>query len=66
MDGETLKQARAALGLTQEQLAEALGLPRVTITRWETGTVAIRHGRLVALALEALHKRKRKGGRRGR
>ena len=33
-----LKQAREALGLTQEQLAEQLQTTRMTITRYECGT----------------------------
>ena len=33
-----LKQARVALGLTQEQLAEQLNTTRMTITRYECGT----------------------------
>lgn len=47
---EAMRQAREALGLTQEQLGEALGLTRWTITRCETGYAPIT--RPVALLLE--------------
>lgn len=38
MQPRDLKQAREALGLTQEQLAEKLHTTRMTITRYECGT----------------------------
>lgn len=34
--GERLKQIRANLGLSQEQLAEKIGVSRQAITKWET------------------------------
>lgn len=37
MTPRTLKNRRASLGLTQEQLAEQLGVVRNTINRWEMG-----------------------------
>jgi transcriptional regulator with XRE-family HTH domain len=36
--GEYLKQLRAEKGLNQEQLAEAMGLSRQSISKWEQGT----------------------------
>ena len=33
-----LAQRRKAVGLTQEQLAEQLGVERTTVVRWERGT----------------------------
>ncbi len=35
--GKRIKQYRANLGLSQEQLAEKLGVSRQAITKWETG-----------------------------
>jgi transcriptional regulator with XRE-family HTH domain len=40
MTREELKALRATLGLTQEDLAEKVGVARNTINRWEMG---IRH-----------------------
>jgi transcriptional regulator with XRE-family HTH domain len=54
MDGEELRRRRDALGMSQEQLADALGVYQTTITRWETGGREIRHPRILALALDAL------------
>ncbi len=41
MTKEELAALRERLELTQQQLAEKLGVDRVTIARWETGTRAI-------------------------
>lgn len=35
--GQKLKEKRAGLGLSQEQLAEKLGVTRQTIANWEKG-----------------------------
>jgi len=34
----TLEQLRIRAGLTQEQLAEKVGVNRITISNWENGT----------------------------
>lgn len=33
-----IKQARQARGVTQDELAERLGVGMTTVSRWETGT----------------------------
>jgi len=58
-----LKRIRRELGLTQEQLARALGVDRVSVARWEGGTYRITEpmARLIQrIAAEA--REKRKGG----
>lgn len=35
--GEKLKEIRKTQGLSQEQLAEKIGVSRQAITKWETG-----------------------------
>ena len=41
LTGEDLRAIRQTLRLTQEQLAEALGLHRVTISYYESGRLVI-------------------------
>ena len=54
-----LRQQRGRLGMTQAQLAEALGVSRGTVVRWEGGTMAIDKPQMLALALAELRRRKR-------
>ncbi len=62
MDGQELRQRRDALVLSQAKLAVRLGVPRITIYRWEKGQ-AIKHGAMLALALRWLeHERDRGRG----
>lgn len=49
-----LAQARARLGWSQQRLAEALGVHRVTVARWEAGAPC---PRMAVLACEALERR---------
>ena len=35
--GEKIRQARENAGLSQKQLAEALGLDQSAVSKWETG-----------------------------
>ena len=37
MNGDGIKELRKKLGLTQQELADKIGVARVTIARWETG-----------------------------
>lgn len=57
MNGPDLRRRRHALGLSQQKLAERLGVAKMTVSRWERGTLRIEHPRLLALALEALEQR---------
>ena len=51
MDGHTLKVERVKLGLSQVELAERLGVTQNTMSRWESGAVAIRHRVIMERAL---------------
>jgi DNA-binding XRE family transcriptional regulator len=52
MTGQELKDWRRKWGLSQEELGKALGVFRVSISRWETGTRSIPS--FLPLALQAL------------
>jgi hypothetical protein len=50
---------REAMGLTQEEMAERLGVDKMTVSRWERGTLRPRKESLVALdelRRQAVHK----------
>jgi len=62
MTGKELQEWRRKWGLTQEALARRLGVIRLTVARWETGTRAIPSFLPLALeALENLLKKEEKG-----
>lgn len=46
----SFKRARLIAGLTQEELAESLGVSRVTIYKWESGRGLPRAKRIRAVA----------------
>jgi len=48
--GEALKARRAAAGYTQEYVAEALGVSRQAVSKWENGTSEPSTANLMALA----------------
>ena len=50
--GQTVKSARKRAGMTQQDLAQATGMPQPSIARIEAGTVVPRTATLIAL-LEA-------------
>lgn len=54
MIGMNIQIRRRACGLTQEQLAEALGVSRQTVAKWESGETSpdLAHGAALAEALE--------------
>ena len=47
--GKRIKQAREMKGLTQENLAELVGVSRTAITRWEGGDIVPTVEHLIAL-----------------
>lgn len=49
-----LKAAREALGLSQNGLAERLGVSQSTVSRWEAGLMPIERPAMLRLALERL------------
>src|SRR5262249_52928163 len=49
-----LKDRRRALGLTQQELASALGVTSNTVARWERGEREIGQPQLVEIAIERL------------
>lgn len=55
-----IRTLREALGLTQTELAERLGVEKMTVARWEWGKMRPR-----AAAVKALNKLRRDAGRRG-
>jgi transcriptional regulator with XRE-family HTH domain len=48
--GARLRTARRAAGLTQKQLAEALGVESITVSRWERGVTVPSLSRLRRIA----------------
>ena len=54
MTGEQIKERRSKLGMTQSELAEALGVAVNTVSRWELGTSPPEGARMLALALTQL------------
>lgn len=52
MTRQEFRERRKALGMTQAQLAAALGVHAVTVSKWERGVLVIPVS--IALALDAL------------
>ena len=48
--GEALKEHRQRCGMTQEYVAEALGVSRQAVSKWETGAAEPSTSNLLALA----------------
>ncbi len=49
MTGEKLKELRTQAGMTQQELAEKLGVSQDRITKWETGRHKISNAYLIIL-----------------
>jgi transcriptional regulator with XRE-family HTH domain len=56
MEGDAVKRWREAHGLTQEALADLLGVRAISVSRWERGAQRP-PGYLLDLALETLDRR---------
>lgn len=54
ISGSEIAARRAALGLTQQELANALTVGRATVARWEAGDSPVAHPGMLRLALDAL------------
>jgi DNA-binding transcriptional regulator YiaG len=63
MTAGAFKRMREDTGLTQAELAKVLGVDRVTVARWETGTRRIPEMAARLLALIQKERPKRKGRR---
>jgi transcriptional regulator with XRE-family HTH domain len=69
--GQRIAQARLQAGLSQNELADKLGIGRSNIAQWERFAVALKPGQLAALAdtlgvsIDALLGRKTDGKRNG-
>ena len=63
MNSDELLRWRKRWGLKQRELAEALGVRNLAVSRWERGERSI--PALLPLALEALEHRLQKGGKDG-
>jgi transcriptional regulator with XRE-family HTH domain len=56
MKGDKLRERRQALGLTQQRLADRLGVSRNTVARWEREEMAIPG--FLGLALKTIEREK--------
>lgn len=55
---DELKARRLALKLSQNQLANLLGVSTTTVARWEQGVAKIGTPKMLQLALEALERKR--------
>lgn len=51
---EKLKETRAALGLTQKEFGELLGISSNTIARYERGEIQPKHPKVLEMAVDFL------------
>jgi len=64
MDADELREKRKALEMTQAQLAKALGVNIMTVSRWERGLMSIPSH--LSLALEAIEAKQKKVSKRAK
>jgi transcriptional regulator with XRE-family HTH domain len=60
LTGQEIRDRRKALKLTQSELAKRLGVIRLTVQRWESGTLTIKSPEMVDLALETLERKSKR------
>jgi transcriptional regulator with XRE-family HTH domain len=58
MKSDELKRRRESLSMTQDELARALGVKQMTVSRWERGVHPIPY--YIELALEAIEARRKR------
>ena len=51
MTGPELRQWRQRMGFSQQEVARALGITQVTVSRWERGVTPVEHPEMLGLAI---------------
>jgi DNA-binding transcriptional regulator YiaG len=62
MTGSEVRAIRIRLKLTQQELADKVGVTRVTVARWESGLIGIRESAARLLKLLAKHAEGKRDG----
>jgi transcriptional regulator with XRE-family HTH domain len=63
MTGTEVRAIRTRLKLTQQELADKVGVTRVTVARWELGLIGIRHSAARLLQLLAVQSKGKRDGK---
>lgn len=64
MTAQQMKAARSKLDMTQEQFAQALGVDRTSVARWETGEAPIDQRTKMAVEHLGCNGRKSRNGKK--
>lgn len=64
-DAQALKVMRLGLALSQEKLADELGVRRNTVARWERGELGIRNSKMLFFLLDSLWEANHHNGHSG-